>query len=524
MSGTTVRTTDLGNAERLIALHRDDLRFVGTWKTFLVWDGRRWKIDDDGGALRCAIDTARILVAEALKEMEVANALYAAAPDDPSAAKARSEADRFFKWAVKSQGKDRLTAMLAIAAAHAALAITHERLDGDPFLLNCANGTIDLSTGALREHRRDDLITKLAPVAFDSAAQCPEWEAFLARILPDENLVSYVQRIYGYALTGSTREHVVAFQYGSGANGKSTANGTIHEMLGDYAAPAPRGLLFRSRSERHPTELASLHGRRFVTCSEISEGQVFDEALLKDLSGGDPISARRMRENFWSFMPTHKFFLAGNHKPIVRGDDEGIWRRLRLIPFAVTIPPAERDPELPLKLRRELPGILAWCVRGCVAWQRKGLGDPPLVREATADYRRESDAVGEFLTRYLTFEAGAVIARKTVRRVYVQWCEETGHEALGAKRFSGRLRDRGVIDTSVRLGELVVDGWRNVRLATTAELEERLANAGRSDFAGTASSNDRSNEREDEGNPFVNTTSPYDPAGDGERAAIRDFS
>jgi putative DNA primase/helicase len=360
--------------------------------------------------------------------------------------------------------------MIDVAKSFSSIALGHDNLDTDPWLLNVDNGTIDLRTGLMREHRRDDLITKMALVIFDPNAKAPTWDAFLDRAMGgSQDLVSYLQRMIGYSLTGAILEHVVAFMFGGGANGKSTLLAAIHAMLGDYATPAPRGLLFRSRNERHPTALATLHGRRFVTCSEIEEGQAFDEALVKDLTGGDPIECRRMREDFWSFTPSHKLFLAGNHKPTVRGDDEGIWRRIRLVPWIITIPESERDTNLPSKLRAELPGILAWAVRGCMAWQSNGLDEPAAVKLATSKYREESDTLGEFFRLRAVFEAGATIARKDLREAYQAHCQENGAEPFGAKRFAGRLREGGVTETSVRKGVSVVDGWRGVRLMTDAE-------------------------------------------------------
>jgi putative DNA primase/helicase len=372
--------------------------------------------------------------------------------------------------------------MVSLARHETTVAVSHEQLDADRMLLNVPNGTIDLRTGKVRVHRRKDLITKLAPVPFEPAAECPLWLAFLDRVMGgNAELIEYLQRIIGYSLTGEIREHVLAFFYGQGANGKSTFLTAIHEMLGDYASPAPRGLLFRSRGERHPTELASLHGRRFVTCSEVEEGQTFDEALTKDLTGGDPIECRRMREDFWSFQPTHKLTLAGNHKPTVRGDDEGIWRRMRLVPWTVTIPEAERDMRLTEKLRAELPGILAWAVRGCLAWQERGLDAPAAVREATAEYRQENDALGEFFRLSVVFEAGATIARKDLREAYETFCRESGCEPFGAKRFAGRLRERGVGETNVRRGMKFADGWRGARLMTDAERAAAATWSGRGD-------------------------------------------
>jgi len=240
-------------------------------------------------------------------------------------------------------------------------------------------------------------------------------------------MVEYLQRLAGYALTGDIREHVLAFFFGKGANGKSTFLRTLLTILGDYASPAPRGLLFRSRGERHPTELASLFGRRFVTCSEIEDGQAFDEALTKDLTGGDPIECRRMREDFWSFEPTHKLFVAGNHKPSVRGDDEGIWRRMRLVPWLVTFAANEQDKRLVEKLLTESPGIVAWCVRGCLDWQSNGLAEPATVRKATDEYREESDALGEFFRLHAVFDAAARVARKDLREAYAGYCKTGTH-------------------------------------------------------------------------------------------------
>jgi putative DNA primase/helicase len=480
VEGVTHDTTDLRNAERLVERHGDDLRYIGTWSKWAGWDARRWVLDDTGGAMRCASDTTRAMVAEALEDLSPARRALdeaEAAPEGEererkitSAKRKVAAAERLFKWAVQSQGAQRLRAMLDVGKSFAAVVVRHDVLDADAWALNVENGTIDLRTGKLREHRREDLITKIAPVAYDPNAKAPTWDAFLHRAMGgDPELVSYLARVIGYSLTGDVSEHVLGFFFGGGANGKSTFLGAIHAMLGDYASPAPRGLLFRARGERHPTEYATLHGRRFVTCPEVEEGTAFDESLVKDLTGGDPVECRRMREDFWTFTPTHKLFLAGNHKPSVRGDDEGIWRRIRLVPWLVTIPESERDTELPVKLRAELPGILAWAVRGCLAWQERGLATPDVVTEASADYRRENDLLGQFLRLYVAFEKDASVSRKELRELYTVWCLESGAEPLGAKRFTARLRERKVRETSVRVGVKVIDGWRGVRLATEAE-------------------------------------------------------
>jgi putative DNA primase/helicase len=473
VSGVTAKLTDVSNAERLVALHGADLRYVGTWSKGLAWDGARWPLDDEGNWQRAAINTSRVLVEEAL------DAVREAAQGGDEAAMKRAKAD--LAKAIATQASNRLAAMVAVARSHRSIIIRHDQLDADPWLLNVKNGTLDLRTGKLRPHAREDLITKLAPVAYDPKATAPTWDAFLGRAMGgSQDLVDFLARIVGYALTGDVREHVLAFFFGGGANGKSTFLSTMHAMLGDYASPAPRGLLFRARGERHPTELATLHGRRFVTCSEIEEGLSFDEALVKDLTGGDPISCRRMGEDFWSYAPTHKLFLAGNHKPAVRGDDEGIWRRMRLVPWVVTIPETERDRALPEKLRAELPGILAWAVRGCLAWQAKGLDAPEAVHAATRAYREENDGIGEFFRLHVVFDPAATIARRTLREAYENFCEENGAQALGAKRFAGRLREHGVTETKVRTPS-PRDGWRGVRLATDTELLTATAWGARSE-------------------------------------------
>ena len=376
-------------------------------------------------------------------------------------------------WATKSMSAKGIAAMIQLAQSLPGIVIHHARLDADPWLLNVDNGAIDLRTGCLRDHDRNDLCTKLAPVAYDPDASCPTWDAFLSRAMGgNSELVAYLQSLIGYSLTGVVREHVLAFFFGAGANGKSTFLSTIHAMLGDYASPAPRQLLFRTKGGEHPTGIASLYGKRFVTCSEIEEGLAFDEALVKDLTGGDPIEARRMREDFWTFLPSHTLIMAGNHKPTVRGDDEGIWRRMRLVPWTVTIPEAERDPELPEKLKAELPGILAWAVRGCLGWQKaNGLKQPEAVREATTEYRKESDALGQFLALHVRFDPEGRCVRKELRERYEEWCKESGYEPLGAKRFTSRVKQDGGSRTSVKTVMGPRDGWKGVRFSTDTEKE-----------------------------------------------------
>lgn len=468
--GLTDPCTDLANAERLIERYGDRFRYVTTWNKWISWTGTRWSVDD-AGVMRFAMKSAQESLSVALaayKEaaQQLASVQATEGSDTKDAKQALARASKYVAHATKSQSASSIRAAIGLAMHAENIAIAHTAFDADPYLLNVANGTIDLRTGTLRPHDSHDLITKIAPIAFDPAATAPRWEAFLSWAMHGNlELVAYLQRIVGYAAIGVVREHVLGFCFGEdGKNGKSTFLGRIHNVFGEYARPAPRGLLFTSRTAQHPTELAALYGARFVTCSEVEQGQSFDEAKVKDLTGGDPISARRMKEDFWTFVPTHTLFIAGNHKPTVKGTDGGIWRRIRLIPWLATVALHEIDPDLPARLDAEAPGILAWVVRGALEWQRIGLGDPIAVTEATEHYREESDPLGEFFALGCVFEDGAKVARKMLRTAYEEYAADNGAKPIDAKAFAKRLRERGVADGDVWLQGKTVNGWRGVRL------------------------------------------------------------
>jgi putative DNA primase/helicase len=464
--------TDLSNSERFVREHAGKLRFVGSWQKWIAWNRTHWSTDLVGVAEHLAKGTVRTMLSEASTGLAGAGAAFERADEDADllqlAKERQQRATADLSWALESHSAVRLGAMVKLARSAPELAITHEELDTDPWRFNVANGTIDLRTGALRPHDPKDLITKIAPIEYDPSAKCPTWDAFLDHAQRgNSEMLEFIRRAIGYCLTGVIRDHILLFLYGPANTGKSTFFRIVHELHGSYGVRAPRSLLFASRGERHPTELATLHGARFVSCNEIDESATFDEALVKDLTGGENIATRRMREDFWTFRPTHKLAIGGNYKPRVRNFDDAIRRRLRLIPWVVK--PAIVDTQLFEKLRAELPGILAWAVRGCLEWQRDGLGEPVVVRDATDAYQDESDPLREFFDRHCIFAPDERIARRQLRFAYEEYAKENGAEPLGAKRFAAGLRLRGAIDVNVRHNGKVLDGWGGVRLATEAE-------------------------------------------------------
>ncbi|WP_169979893.1 DNA primase family protein [Tautonia rosea] len=420
-------TTDLGNAERLAHWHGEDIRWVVSWRKFLVFTGKRWELDYSAVERFAKLAVRRIYSEAACHHGE-------------------SERKATAEWAKKSESLDKIRGMISLVASEEGIPIRTDVLDRDPWALNVLNGTLDLRTGTLGPHRREDVITKLAPVEYDPDAECPLWEATLERVFNgDETLIGYWQRLCGYVITGDVSEQALPILYGTGANGKSTLLNVLLDLLGpDYSMKAPPDFIMARRQSVHPTERADLFGRRLVVAIETSEGGRMDETLVKELTGSDKIRARRMREDFWEFSPTHKLMLCTNHKPEIRGTDHAIWRRLKLVPFLVRIPEGEQDRALPLKLSKELPGILAWCVRGCLLWQEHGLAPPDAVTEATTAYRAEQDVLGSFLDDECVINGQAKARASQLWTRYEEWAKRNGEDALGTQRkFGQAMTERG---------------------------------------------------------------------------------
>lgn len=440
------KLTDLGNAERLIHRHGPNLRYSPALG-WLVWDGHRWQRDESGQVMRWMKHTVRLIYGEAAAVNQQAAALPVSEDEkDPNRAKAAQLAKvaaAIAEWAKQSEATPRLKAAVESAKTEPGVYVPMDELDRDAWLLNCPNGTLDLRTGGLRPHRQEDMLTKQALAEYDPAATAPQWETFLSRILPDEKVRLYLQRVVGYALTADVSEQSLFFLFGSGSNGKSTLLKTLLLMLGDYAKQAHSELLVAKKGDSIPNDVAELQGRRFVATIETEEGKKMAESLMKQLTGGDKITARFMRQDFFSFDPTFKILLAANHRPVVGNNDHALWRRIKLIPFAETISDAEKDSHLDKKLNAELPGILAWAVQGCLDWQKSDLGEPPAVTAGTDAYRAESDLLGQFIEECCAQGEGCTASASSLYGAYKVWCEAAGERAKTQRTFGAGLTERG---------------------------------------------------------------------------------
>jgi putative DNA primase/helicase len=428
-----IKCTDVGNARRLVKLYGHKIRFCHTWGCWLIYDGRRWAEDKTGEIVRLAKATVKNIGIEA------------SVCDD-------SYRKDLLRWAIKSESHERIKAMIALAQTEPSIPVVTSDLDNDRYLFNCANGTIDLRTGSLRPHDPADNLTKLSPVAYRREARSDAWDRFVMRIMnEDRELVEFVQRAAGYSLTGDTSEQCLFFLYGEGANGKSTFLNILQGILGDSAITVGADLITSKAShhENHTTGLTDLDGARFVATVEVDDGKRLAEALVKSMTGGERIRARRMRQDNYEFLPQFKLWLAANHKPEIRGTDHGIWRRIRLIPFVFTIPDDEKDKHFAEKmLEGEAEGILNWLVQGCLDWKKAGgMGDPEAVKAATADYRKEMDTIANFIGDCCLTGNNSVRYESTaLYKAYTTWADENGiKNPLTARKFARELTRLGYV-------------------------------------------------------------------------------
>lgn len=427
-----IHLTDTGNSLRLVAQHGVKIRYCWSWRKWLAWTGRHWSPDGEDVVMRLASKTVRRMYGEAAK------------------IKDKEERKALWKHATSSESAHRRRAMMYLAQAEEEVACRHEIFDRDPWLLNCWNGTLDLRTGELRGFRQDDYITKVIGTSFDQDASCPRWLAFLDGVFDgNRDMVQFIQRAAGYCMTGDVREDALFFLYGTGANGKTTLFSTLQKVLGPYAIEVSPGLLLTRHYESHPTIIMDLFGVRFAVSVEVGQGRRFDEERLKQLTGGDMIRGRRMREDTWQFDATHKIWLAANEKPQVTGQDHAIWRRIKLIPFQVKFtPPGEPGPDIDTSLRENLfaderPGILTWMLEGCLSWQTDGLAYPAEVNAATAEYKAEEDVVQQFIDSECAVGPDLHDGAGDLHKAYQKWARDTRNRSLTATALGKRFAEKG---------------------------------------------------------------------------------
>ena len=435
--------TDTDNGQRFVS--RFGTKVINTpGRGWLIYDGKRWRRDDLFQVKEFAKKTARLIAGESRYLQEDT---------------ARADRRTFATQSLSTGALDRM-----LESAKSLLAVEDARLDADPWLLNVENGTIDLRTGRREKHDSRDLLTKIAPVHADRSAKCPLFKKFLKRITGDDpHLRTFIQKAVGYTLTGITSEQVFFFVHGkSGDNGKSTLVNLIRDMLGDYGLHTPtETLLVKQYDNAIPADLARLDGARMVTAIEANYNRHLDEAKIKAMTGGEPIVARFMRQDFFPFDPEFKLWLVANDQPRVRGTDEAFWRRVRVIPLTIKIPEAERDGDLPTKLKAEWPGILAWAVRGCLKWQGERLAQPSVVASATKGWQQQMDHLKNFIAQEVEIVPGFKIPASRLFDRYRNWSVQHGEQSLTVQDFKAKVQESLDVTHTRTKGR---SWWRGIKL------------------------------------------------------------
>jgi putative DNA primase/helicase len=415
---------EFGNASRFVRDHGDRVRRLAETGEWLVWEGRRWT---RAGAQPLVEQFARATL----------QSIGGEAANHPR------ESEDIFSWHRRSQSLRHREAVLTLAKSDPALLVPVDALDAHPMLLNVENGVIDLRTGAIGPHEPRLLLSQLAPIRYNPGALAPRFVKFLSEIAQDADVQAFLSRWFGYAATGSTEEQALLLLYGAGSNGKTTFLLALQAVLGsDYCGTAAPRLLLSRGGEVHPTELADLAGKRLVTTSEVPQDASFDEERVKALTGSDRVKARRMREDFSEFRPTHKLLLAANHLPEVRDRSEGMWRRLLVLPFPKTFAGGERQRGLLDELLAEREGILAWLVRGAVEWHAVGLRAPPAVLDAVAAYRAKSAPI-ELFSEFASHVSAGGAPLSKLHEWFGEWAAEHGARWLTDRALASELRTLG---------------------------------------------------------------------------------
>lgn len=430
LNRTNFAYTDLGNSERFNAQHHNYVLFNHDRGKWYVWNGKVWEIDANKKAERFAKETVRSIYAE----------LDEATSSDHRKAIARH--------AMASENVARISALLSLSKSIPGISSTNDIFDQHDHLINFNNGIYDLLENKFLEHDKRYNITKICPVDYDLKAKCPEWDKFLNRIFDeDKSLIEFVQKAIGISLSGFTDEQILLFAYGIGANGKSTFFETIRLLLGEYAQKAPTEMLLARTYDGGTisNDQARLKGARFVVAAELPSGKRLNEQVIKDLTGGDTIAARFLHQEFFEFKPTHKLWIYGNHKPIIRDTDDGIWRRVCLVPFKIQIPKKEQIPqrEILQKFANELSGILNWAIKGWQLYNKNGLNKPESISEATNTYRSDSDVIGSFITECCVIDPSARAILKDLYEEYDMWAQEGREFILKKREFIKNMMERG---------------------------------------------------------------------------------
>lgn len=418
--------TDRGNVERLLAYCGNKFRYVPTWERFMVWDGTRWCPDPKGTSVLWLTG-------------EVAPKIYAewrSAEDD-------EERKRLWGWYQASRSAGRAKAMVELVRGSPRAQARPEEFDANKTLFNARNGTIDLTTGKLRDFRPEDMLTQIADVVYNPAAKAPLWEQFLAEVLPDPEVREFLQTYVGYCLSGSVKERLIVVFYGLGRNGKSVLLRVLYSLLGPYCGTIRPDMLLVKGHDPHPTEEAALLGKRLVVTSEVRKGRRFDEEKVKGLTGGDIRAARRMHEDFWDLKPSAKIIVAANHKPGVSDASDSFWDRMALVPFKVRIADEKVDKDLLEKLSNELPGILNWALEGAVRWSTNGITMPTVIRDAGDSYRASEDKMSEFFADCIEFTPLGQAKHSEIMELVVEWAAKNNVPKPSDRTVGDRLQESG---------------------------------------------------------------------------------
>lgn len=448
------RCSDVGNGHRLVALHGENLRHV-SGLGWMVWNGKCW-VRDEAGVI---IEAAKATIA---RFREDAEKFAARAVDDDTKAAAK----KLIGFATASESSAKIHAMIDMASSDPMVARTVAALDSHPYLFNVDNGTVDLRTGKLRAHSRADMLTVCAPASLEdwtATAGVSVWSTFLERILPNDDTREFVQKCVGLSLIGEQREHIVPFLFGGGQNGKGTMLRAIMKAIGQYGCAVPSDMLMERTHAPHASQKATLMGKRFAIADELPHNREFDVAALKSLSGGDAIAAQFMRQDWFTFEPSHTLWLQGNDKPRIPGSDFGTWRRMRLIPFMVKIPDSEKDADLDRKLAAERDIVLRWAIDGAVKYMRDGLQVCGEVQQATAEYQADSDVLGQMINDCCEFGTDRWVSKSNFREALVQWYADDGRKGVPSNgTIKADFSKRGIVEhRQTRTGPW---GWKGITL------------------------------------------------------------